>query len=122
VQEHTFNEAIADLQKVTDVSPGSMAFAANLPHAYVISGTRDKAAKTQNHLKNRPAQALSNASAIAIVYVGLDERNRTMACLEQRDAERFSSGYLMGPRIKPLRSDPGFEGLVPRTGILFWIR
>ena len=48
VQKHSYNEAIAELQKAIELSPGSTAFKANLAYAYAISGMRDEAAQILN--------------------------------------------------------------------------
>jgi TolB-like protein/DNA-binding winged helix-turn-helix (wHTH) protein/Flp pilus assembly protein TadD len=117
VQKHDYNEAIAELQKAIELSPGSTAFTANLAYAYAVSGMRDKAAKILNDLKNRSPQAFSNAPEIAMIYVGLDEKDQAIAWLEKGYAERFSPWVLMRPCFDPLRSDPGFEDLVRRIGL-----
>ncbi len=78
---------------------------------------RDKAAKILDDLKNRPSHAFSNAPEIAMVCLGLDEKNQAMAWLEQSYAERFSPWVLMRPCFDPLRSDPGFEEHVRRIGL-----
>jgi TolB-like protein/DNA-binding winged helix-turn-helix (wHTH) protein/Flp pilus assembly protein TadD len=117
VQQHDYNEAIAELQKAIELSPGSTAFTANLAYAYAVSGMRDEAAKKLNDMKNGSPQAFSNAPEIAMVYVGLDQKDQAMAWLEKAYAEHFSPWVLMRPCFDPLRSDPGFEDLVRRIGL-----
>jgi TolB-like protein/DNA-binding winged helix-turn-helix (wHTH) protein/Tfp pilus assembly protein PilF len=117
VQKHSYNEAIAELQKAIELSPGSTAFKANLAYAYAVSGMRDEAAKILNDLKNRSPQAFSNAPEIAMVYVGLDQKDQAMAWLEKAYAERFSPWVLMRPCFNPLRSDPRFQDLLHRMGL-----
>jgi TolB-like protein/DNA-binding winged helix-turn-helix (wHTH) protein/Tfp pilus assembly protein PilF len=117
VQKHNYNEAIAELQKAIELSPGSTAFTANLAYAYAVSGMRDQAAKMLNDLKNRSPQAFSNAPEIAMVYVGLDEKDQAMAWLEKGYAERFSPWVLMRPCFDPLRSNQSFQDLVRRVGL-----
>ena len=97
--------------------PGSTAFTANLAYAYAVSGMRDEASKILNDLKNRSAQ-VSNAPEIAMVYVGLDEKDEAMAWLEKAYAERFSPWVLMRPCFNPLRSDPRFQNLLHRVGLI----
>ena len=77
---------------------------------------RDEAARILDDLKNRSPQAFSNAPEIAMVYVGLDQKDQAMASLEKGFAERFSPWVLMRPCFDPIRSDPGFEDLVRRMG------
>ena len=116
VQKHHYNEGIAELQKAIELSPGSTAFTANLAYAYAVSGMRDEAAKQLNDMKDRSPQAFSNAPEIAMVYVGLNQKDQAMAWLEKGFAERFSPWVLMRPCFDPLRSDPDFENLVRRMG------
>ena len=117
VQKHNYKEAIAELQKAIELSPGSTAFTANLAYAYAVSGMRDEAVKIVNDLKNRSPQAFSNAPEIAMVYVGLGEKDPAMVWLEKGYAERFSPWVLMRPCFDPLRSDPGFQDLLRRIGL-----
>jgi TolB-like protein/DNA-binding winged helix-turn-helix (wHTH) protein/Flp pilus assembly protein TadD len=117
VQKHNYKEGIAELQKAVELSPGSTAFTANLAYAYAVSGMRDEAAKILNDLKNKSAQGFSNAPEIAMVYVGLDEKDQAMTWLEKGYAERFSPWVLMRPCFDGLRLDPGFQDLVRRIGL-----
>jgi TolB-like protein/Tfp pilus assembly protein PilF len=116
-QQHMPNEAIAELQKAVELSPGSTAFAANLANAYAVSGRREEAVKILNDLKSRSRAGFSNAPEIALVYVGLDDKDQGMAWLERAYAERFNPGVLMRPAFDPLRSDPRFQDLVRRIGL-----
>jgi hypothetical protein len=78
---------------------------------------RDEAVKILNDLKNRSAQAFSNAPEIAMIYAGLDEKDQAMAWLEKAYAERFSPWVLMRPCYNLLRSDPRFKDLLHRVGL-----
>jgi TolB-like protein/DNA-binding winged helix-turn-helix (wHTH) protein/Tfp pilus assembly protein PilF len=118
VQKHSYNEALAELHKAIELSPGSTAFAANLAYAYGVSGMRDEASKILNDLQNRPFQRFSNAPEIAMVYVGLDVKDEAMAWLEKAYAERFSPWVLMRPCFSPMRSDPRFQDLLHRVGLI----
>jgi TolB-like protein/DNA-binding winged helix-turn-helix (wHTH) protein/Tfp pilus assembly protein PilF len=117
VQKHNYSEAIAELKRAAELSPGSTAFTANLAYAYAVSGDRDRAAKLLNDLKNQTSQSSPNAPEIAMVYVGLDEKDQAMAWLEKAYAERFSPWVLMRPCFDPLRSDSRFADLVRRIGL-----
>jgi Flp pilus assembly protein TadD len=117
VQKHMNNEAITEFQKAIELSPGSTAFTANLAYAYAVSGVRDEAVKILNDLKNRSQNGFSNAPEIALVYVGLDEKDQAMAWLEKAYAERFSPWVLMRPAFDPLLSDPRFQNLLHRIGL-----
>jgi TolB-like protein/DNA-binding winged helix-turn-helix (wHTH) protein/Tfp pilus assembly protein PilF len=118
VQKHSYNEAIAELQKAIELSPGSSAFTANLAYAYAVSGMRDEAERILDNLKSRSPQAFSNYPEIAMVYVGLGEKDQTMAWLEKAYAERVSPWVLMRPCFNPMRSDPRFQDLLHRVGLI----
>jgi TolB-like protein/DNA-binding winged helix-turn-helix (wHTH) protein/Flp pilus assembly protein TadD len=118
VQKQSYTEAIAELQKAIELSPGSSAFTANLAYADAVSGRRDEAERILNNLKNRSPQAFSNAPEIAMVYVGLGEKDQAMAWLEKAYAERFSPWVLMRPCFNPMRSDPRFQDLLRRMGLI----
>ncbi len=117
VQKHMYNEAIAELQKAIELSAGSTTFRSNLAYAYAESGKRNEASKILNDLKINSHDAFSNAPEIALVYVGLDERDQAMAWLEKAYAERFNPSVLRRPAFDPLRSDPRFQNLLRRIGL-----
>jgi TolB-like protein/DNA-binding winged helix-turn-helix (wHTH) protein len=117
LQKRMNNEAVAELQKAIDLSPGSTAFTASLAYAYAISGVRENAVRILSDLKNRSHDAFSNAPEIALVYVGLEDRDQAMVWLEKAYAERFNPGVLMRPAFDPLLPDPRFQDLLRRIGL-----
>jgi tetratricopeptide (TPR) repeat protein len=116
VQKHMYKEAIAELQKAIELSGGSTTCTSNLAFAYAASGRRKEAEKILSDLKNRSKQ---NASEIALMYVGLNEKDEAMAWLEKAYEERFNPSILLRPAFDPLRSDPRFQNLVRRIGLPF---
>jgi len=117
VQRHKYNEGIAELQKAIELSQRSTAFNANLAYAYALSGRRNEAVKILNDLKNQSRNGLPNAPEIALVYVGLNQKDQAMVWLEKAYAERLNPGVLMRPAFDPLRADPRFQGLLHRIGL-----
>jgi TolB-like protein/DNA-binding winged helix-turn-helix (wHTH) protein/Tfp pilus assembly protein PilF len=117
VQKHLNTEAVAEFQKAIELSPGSTAFTANLAYAYAVSGMRNEAVKILDDLKNRSQNGFSNAPEIALVYVGLNDKDQAMAWLEKAYAERFSPWVLMRPAFDPLLPDPRFRDLLRRIGL-----
>jgi hypothetical protein len=99
------------------LSEGSTAFTANLAYAYAVSGSRNEAVKILNDLKNRSRNGFSNAPEIALVYVGLDQKDQAISWLEKAIEERFSPWVLMRPAFDPMRSDPRFQNLLHRIGL-----
>jgi hypothetical protein len=116
-QKHMNSDAIEELRKAIGLSPGSSAYIANLAYAYAVSDMRDEALKVLNDLKNRSGTGFSNAPQIALVYVGLNDKDQAMVWLEKAYAERFSPWVLMRPAFDPLLPDPRFQDLLRRLGL-----
>ena len=115
VQEHRYNEGIAEFRKAVDLSGGSsIPFGSNLAYAYALSNQRDEALRILNDLKTRSTR---DASEIALIYVGLGEKDQAMTWLETAYAEHFNPSILVRPAFDPLRSDPRFQDLVHRIGL-----
>ena len=56
---------------------------------------------------------------IAIVYEGLGDRERALQWFEKAVAERSMNGWILpDPRLDPIRSDPRFQNLMRRMGLL----
>jgi hypothetical protein len=68
-------------------------------------------------LKIRPNNGFLNASEIALIYVGLDEKDQAMMWLEKTYGKRFNPSVLLRPCFDPLRSNPRFQDLLHRIGL-----
>ena len=106
-----YEEAITELQKAIELSPGSTAFTSNLAYAYAVSGKKDQAVAILKDLK-------SNAPEVALVYVGLGDKDHAMAWLEKAFVGRLNSGVLLRPAFDSLRSDSRFQHLLRRIGLV----
>ncbi|MGA8620424.1 MAG: winged helix-turn-helix domain-containing protein [Candidatus Sulfotelmatobacter sp.] len=115
VQKHSYNEAIAEFHKAIELSGGSVPCKANLAYAYAVSNKRSEAVKILNDLKTRSA---GNASEIALMYVGLGDKDQAMKWLEKAYEDHFNPSILLRPAFDPLRSDPHFQNLVHRIGLV----
>jgi tetratricopeptide (TPR) repeat protein len=116
-QKHIYNEAIKELQIAVQLSPESTAFTANLAYAYAVSGMTGESVTLLNDLKTRSHGAFTNAAEVALIYVGLGQKDQAMEWLEKAYDERFSPLVLMRPCFDSLRSDPRFQNLLGRIGI-----
>jgi predicted Zn-dependent protease len=111
------DEAITELQKAVQLSPGSPTCLANLARAYAASGKKSEAEKLLTDLKKGSSPGYSHASEIAVVYAALGDKNQAMTWLEKGYEERFNPGVLLRLGFDPLRSDPRFQELVARLGL-----
>ncbi len=114
LQKQMYSEAIQELQTAIDLSKGSTTCISNLAYAYAASGRKTEAVSILNRLKNGSRQ---NGPAIALIYVGLGDKDQAMAWLEKAYSERFNPSILLRPTFDPLRSDARFQDLVHRIGL-----
>ena len=114
IQKRSYDEAIAELKKAIELSGGSVPCSSNLSYAYAASNQKNEAVKILNDLKASPTR---NASEIALMYVGLGDKDQAMKWLNQAYAEHFNPSILVRPAFDPLRADPRFKDLVHRIGL-----
>ncbi len=114
MQKHSYNEAIAEFKKAIELSGGSIPCTSNLAYTYAVSNKRNEAVKILNDLKTRSTR---NGSEIALICVGLGEKDQAMKWLEKAYEEHFNPSILLRPAFDPLRSDRRFQNLVRRIGL-----
>jgi tetratricopeptide (TPR) repeat protein len=89
-----------------------------LGFAYAKSGCKDEARKLLAELKELSKQRYVASYSIALIHVGLDEKDEAFAWLEKAYQER--SWWLvwikMDPMVDSLRSDSRFIDLMRRIG------
>ena len=116
-QKRMHNKAIASLQRAIELSRGNTAFESNLAYVYAISGRTDEAIKIIKDLEGRPSRPASTDTRIALIYVGLGDRDQAMSWLNKAYEARFNPSILMRPAFDPLRSDVRFQDLLGRIGL-----
>ena len=115
-QKHMFAEAIEEFQRAIAFSGGNKTFTSNLAYIYAISGRKDKAMDLLAGLMN-PSNGFPNASEIALVHLGLGDKDQAMVWLERAYQERFNPSILLRPCFDPLRAEPRFHDLMRRIGL-----
>jgi serine/threonine-protein kinase len=114
LKQRKFPEAIVEIRKAGKYG------LATLGYAYAVSGNRAEAEKVLRQL-----QALSTQKYvpqyvppffIALIYVGLDDKDQAFVWLENAYAERsaWMSWLKVDPKFDSLRSDPRFVDLLRR--------
>ena len=116
-QKHMHDEAISEFQRAIELSGHSGAFDSNLGYAYAVSGRKEEAIKIVNDLEARHDQNPSADADIALIYVGLGDRDQAMISLNKACEARFKASILLRPAFDPLRSDARFQDLLRRIGL-----
>ncbi len=111
------HEAIAELEKARamDAPPFVTGF---LGYAYAASGDRSKAEATLADLNQMSSRRFVSPFAMAVVYLGLADRERTLAELEKAyEARSWMMIWLKLDKIfDPIRSEPRFVALLRKVG------
>ncbi len=114
-----FDQAIAAFHNAIAYSNSVAVYVAALGHAYAVAGKPGEAVKVLRRLEEVSSQRYISAYDIALIHVGLGDKERAMQWLERAYQER-SDGlvYLeVDPRLDRLRSDARFVNLVRRVGL-----
>lgn len=87
-----------------------------LGHLYGTIGRRAEAMKILAQLKETRQQRYIDAYGLAILYLGLGDREQALSWLEQGFQERSTSLLVIrvDPLLKPLHGDPRFEALAEK--------
>jgi len=118
-EKKMYKEAISEFQKSIKPDDLQAVPLACLGHAYAVSGQRDKAQAILQELKNPDTEKYPFVSAflIAVIYIGLGDKENAMFWLEKAEAEK--SGWLVelnvDPRFDPLHAEPRFQALLNRV-------
>jgi tetratricopeptide (TPR) repeat protein len=116
-QKRMLNEAIGEFQKAIELSGGNEVFEANLAYAYATSGQKEEAIKIVKDLENQQGQHSSTDASIAMIYLGLGDRDQAMIWLNRAYEARFNPSILVRPAFDSLRSDARFQELLRRIGL-----
>ena len=109
-------QAIKEFQKTIVIGGRTSSVLAMLGHAYARSGRQDEARKILAELNDMSKHAYVSPYDIAILYVGLGDKEHAFDELNQAYEDR--AGWIINlnvePIFDPLRSDPRFAELVRR--------
>jgi TolB-like protein/DNA-binding winged helix-turn-helix (wHTH) protein/Flp pilus assembly protein TadD len=117
VQTKQYDRAIAELEKGRQLSGGDTTCLATLGYAYAASGKPEKTVELLHELQQRPNHHFSYASAEALIYASLNDKDQAMASLQKAYQDRFDALSLRSPAFDSLRSDPRFRALEQRIGL-----
>jgi serine/threonine protein kinase/tetratricopeptide (TPR) repeat protein len=115
-QQGQFPQAIAELQEAVRSASGITEPRALLGRVYAVSGKRVEARKVLDELNEMSKQFYVSPYNIALIYVGLGEKNQALAWLERAFTERSTwMPYLtVDPGLDSLRSEARFRDLLRR--------
>jgi len=116
-QKHMHGEAITAFRRAIELSGDNAAFVSSLAHAYAVSGRKQDAIKMAEDLAAQPSRPSSTDANVALIYVGLDDKDEAMMWLEKAYQTHFNPSIILRPAFDPLRPVVQFQDLLRRIGI-----
>lgn len=115
--EGQYDRAIAEYEKAVQLSGGDTYYQASLGHAFAMSGMLAEAEKSLHDLEELSARRYVPPYAIALIYLGMGNKDHGLQWLEKASADRSTSmAYLrVDPTLNGLRSEPRFAVLIEQT-------
>ena len=109
-------EATAEYQKTMSMTEDPVPLGM-LGRLYALHGEKDEAQRILQKLRQNREQRYTAAYSLALIYVGLGDRNEALNWLEQgyREHDGFNIGPIrIDPLLAPLHGDPRFEALAEK--------
>jgi len=113
-----YKEAIREYQK--SEANGGDEMRGALGYSYALSGNRQDALRMLSHLRELDKRSGSAAFDLAVVEIGLGNKEEALAWLEKAYEEHYDDSLLLlkvDPIFDPLRSDPRYVDLLKRMGL-----
>ncbi|HEV1995491.1 MAG TPA: tetratricopeptide repeat protein [Candidatus Acidoferrum sp.] len=117
-EKKMYKEAIAELEKAVNLGNRHELIVASLGKVLGDSGRKQEARKLLEELEERSKHRYVSPCLIALVQVGLGEKDQAIASLEQgyTDRDQWILYLKVDPHMDDLRSDPRFQDLLRRVG------
>jgi len=118
-QKGMYAEALRDMLRAKDLLKGNINVAGDIGHLHAVSGNKTGAERVIRDLLKLSTQRYVNPFEIALIYVGLGDKDHAFEWLERAYRERSDMlVYLkLDPRLDPIRSEARFEELLRKVGI-----
>lgn len=118
-EKKIYKEAITELEKAANLGNRHDLIVASLGKVLAESGRKQEARKVLEELEERSKHRYISPCLIALVQIGLGQKNQAIASLERGYAARDQwMLYLqVDPHLDNLRSDQRFNDLVRRIGL-----
>jgi serine/threonine protein kinase/tetratricopeptide (TPR) repeat protein len=118
VKQGKYEEALVAAKKSMELSNRSNAALGHLGHVYGRLGRTTEAKAVIKELEEKFADQVADGQDLAVVYTGLDDKEKAFDWLEK--AFRYRSFHLAGmkiePLLDPLHADPRWRDLARRVG------
>lgn len=114
-----YAEAIAAFGRAAELTGASPEIAGSLGHALARLGRSGQAVEKLTELEARSRERYVSPVLLALVAIGLDDRDRALAELERAVEERSIqlTWIALRPSFAPLRNEPRFRAVLAHAGL-----
>ncbi len=112
-------EAVKEFQKALSISENNIAALTDLGHALAAAGKKSEALKVLDRLNELSKKQYVSPFHSAVIYAGLDEKQRAIEWLEKSRDERFNwiPFIQVDPVFDGIRSDSRFREILKSVGL-----
>src|SRR6266542_3579356 len=116
VQQGRYNEALIEYNKALEIAGDTPQIRAHIAHVMAVSGKKSNALGALAALLARAKRQYVPPYDIALVYVGLDQRDKAFEWLEKayNDHSTEMIYFKVDPVLSGLRTDPRYQDLLRR--------
>jgi DNA-binding winged helix-turn-helix (wHTH) protein/TolB-like protein/Flp pilus assembly protein TadD len=116
VQQGRYQEAVAEYNRALEIAGDTPQIRAHIAHVMAVSGKRSEALAALAALQERAKRQYVPPYDIALIYVGLGEKNKAFVWLEKayNDHSTEMIYFKVEPMLAPLRSDSRYQDLLRR--------
>jgi TolB-like protein/Tfp pilus assembly protein PilF len=113
-------EALAQSEEAVRLSANRCPYTAHLGYEYARAGDSHRASAVLHELRERSRTEYVSPYYFALIHIGLNQSDLAFEWLEKAYGERTArlTGELFERLFDPFRSDPRFQDLVRRIGLL----
>ncbi len=119
-QKEMYNEALAATQKMKELlGDKDPLVLGTIGYIYALLGKRDEAKKVLNELSGLSKHRYISSLRVALIYMGLGQKDQTFKWLEKAYEERdfWITLIKVAPPFDSLRSDPRFKILLKKMNL-----
>lgn len=119
IKQQRYDEALAEAQKVVELTKRGNNSLAILAHVYGRMGKRAQAESVIKELQAKYAKQEADARDLAVAYAGLDQKDQVFAWLEKSYQQHSQAMAVLRTEalLDPVKSDPRWNELLKRVGV-----
>ncbi len=118
-QKGMYDDALREMRRAKELLPENAVIDSDIGHLHAVAGRRREATAILAELERKSARSYVSSFELALIHVGLGEKEKSLSEMEQAYRERSDMLVYLGvdPRLDSLRSDPRFRELLRRIAI-----